>query len=37
VLYLNSIASRNENKGRADINQLIIQPKFNVSLPTIGF
>jgi hypothetical protein len=33
VLYLNSAASRNENKGRADVNQLNIQPKFNVSLP----
>ena len=32
VIYLNSVASRNENKGRADINQLNIQPKFNVSL-----
>ena len=32
VLYLNSVASRNENKSRADINQLNIQPKFNVSL-----
>src|SRR5512132_85409 len=33
VLYLNSVASRNENKSRADTNQLNIQPKFNVSLP----
>ena len=33
VIYLNSVASRNENRGRADINQLNIQPKFNVSLP----
>jgi hypothetical protein len=37
VLYLNSVASRNENKGRADINQLNIQPKFNVSLPDDWF
>ena len=37
VIYLNSVASRNENKGRADINQLNIQPKFNVSLPDDWF
>jgi hypothetical protein len=37
VLYLNSVASRNENKGRADISQLNIQPKFNVSLPDAWF
>ena len=37
VLYLNSVASRNENKGRADINQLNVQPKFNVSLPDDWF
>jgi hypothetical protein len=37
VLYLNSVASRNENKGRADVNQLNIQPKFNVSLPDDWF
>jgi hypothetical protein len=37
VLYLNSVASRNENKGRADISQLNIQPKFNVSLPDEWF
>jgi hypothetical protein len=37
VIYLNSIASRNENKGRSDINQLNIQPKLNVSLPDDWF
>ena len=37
VIYLNSVASRNQNKGRADINQLNIQPKFNVSLPDDWF
>jgi hypothetical protein len=37
VLYLNSVASRNENKGRADINQLNVQPKLNVSLPDDWF
>ena len=37
VIYLNSVASRNGNKGRADINQLNIQPKFNVSLPDDWF
>lgn len=37
IIYLNSVASRNENKGRADINQLNIQPKFNVSLPDDWF
>jgi hypothetical protein len=35
--YLNSVASRNENKGRADINQLNIQPKVNVALPDHWF
>jgi hypothetical protein len=37
VIYLNSGASRNENRGRAAINQLNIQPKFNVSLPDDWF
>lgn len=37
VIYLNSVASRNENSGRADINQLNIQPKVNVSLPDDWF
>ena len=37
VLYLNSVASRSENNGRADINQLNVQPKFNVSLPDDWF
>ena len=37
VIYLNSVASRNENKGRADINQLNIQPKLNVALPDDWF
>ena len=35
--YQNSIASRNHNKGRADINQLNIQPKLNVGLPSAWF
>jgi hypothetical protein len=37
MIYLNSVASRNKSKGRADINQLNIQPKFNVSLPDDWF
>ncbi|MBK8210175.1 MAG: hypothetical protein IPK78_09515 [Rhodospirillales bacterium] len=37
VIYLNSIASRNQNSGRADVNQLSIQPKFNVALPDDWF
>ena len=37
VIYLNSVASRDENQGRAAINQLNIQPKFNVSLPDDWF
>jgi hypothetical protein len=37
VRYLNSIASRNENKGRGNINQLDIQPKFNIGLPDAWF
>jgi hypothetical protein len=37
VIYLNSVGSRNHNKGRADLNQLNIQPKFNVSLPDDWF
>ena len=37
VFYLNSIASRDHNQGRADINQLNIQPKFNVHLPDQWF
>jgi hypothetical protein len=37
LIYLNSVASRNENKGRSDIDQLNIQPKFNVSLPDAWF
>lgn len=35
--YQNSIASRNQNKGRPDINQLNIQPKLNISLPSAWF
>jgi hypothetical protein len=35
--YQNSIASRDENKGRPDINQLSIQPKLNVNLPSKWF
>jgi hypothetical protein len=34
VRYQNSVSSRNQNKGRPDINQLNIQPKLNVSLPS---
>ena len=37
AIYQNSIASRNQNKGRPDINQLNIQPKFNVNLPSEWF
>ena len=37
AFYLNSVASRNHNKGRADINQLNIQPKFNLHLPDQWF
>jgi hypothetical protein len=37
LIYQNSIASRNQNKGRPDINQLNIQPKINVSLPNEWF
>lgn len=33
VIYLNSVASRDQNSGRADINQLNIQPKLNITLP----
>jgi hypothetical protein len=37
VIYVNSVASRNQNSGRANINQLNIQPKFNVALPDDWF
>jgi hypothetical protein len=37
IRYLNSIASRDENKGRANVNELDIQPKFNVGLPDTWF
>ena len=37
VIYLNSVASRDENKRRTDINQVNIQPKFNVALPDDWF
>jgi hypothetical protein len=37
IRYLNSIASRDENKGRANVNELDIQPKFNVGLPEAWF
>lgn len=37
LTYLNSVASRNQNSGRADINQLYIQPKVNVALPDDWF
>lgn len=35
--YQNSIASRNQDKRRTDINQLNIQPKLNVNLPRAWF
>lgn len=37
LIYQNSIASRNRNKGRPNINQLNIQPKINVNLPKAWF
>jgi hypothetical protein len=37
AIYLNSVASRDGNSGRADINQLKLQPKFNVGLPDHWF
>ena len=37
IRYLNSIASRNENKGRANVNELDIQPKLNIGLPDSWF
>jgi hypothetical protein len=37
VRYQNSIASRDQNRGRPDVNQLNIQPKLNVSLPNAWF
>ncbi len=37
VIYLNSVASRDENSDRPDINLLKIQPKFNVGLPDHWF
>lgn len=37
LIYLNSVASRNGNSGRADIDQLDIQPKFNVAFPDDWF
>ncbi len=37
VIYLNSVASRDENSDRPDINRLKIQPKFNVGLPDHWF
>ena len=33
MIYLNSVASRNENSGRPDISLMKIQPKLNVGLP----
>jgi hypothetical protein len=35
--YQNSIASRNQNSARSDVNQLNVQPKLNVSLPHAWF
>jgi hypothetical protein len=35
--YQNSIASRNHNKARPALNQLNVQPKLNVSLPSAWF
>ena len=37
LIYQNSIASRNHNKGRPDVNQLNVQPKLNVHLPSAWF
>jgi hypothetical protein len=37
AIYLNSVASRDGNSGRADINLLKLQPKFNVGLPDHWF
>ena len=37
AIYLNSVASRDENSGRTDINLLKLQPKFNVGLPDHWF
>ncbi len=37
VRYQRSIASRNQNKARPDINQLNVQPKLNVSLSSAWF
>lgn len=37
VTYLNSVASRNQNSRRSDINKLEIQPKINVTLPSDWF
>jgi hypothetical protein len=37
LIYQNSIASRNHNKGRPDINQLNVQPKLNIHLPGAWF
>lgn len=37
VTYVNSVASRNQNSRRSDINKLEIQPKINVTLPSDWF
>ena len=37
LIYLNSVASRNHNSGRTNINQLNIQPKLHVMLPDDWF
>ena len=37
LIYQNSIASRNHNKGRPDVNQLDVQPKLNIHLPSAWF
>jgi hypothetical protein len=37
VIYLNSVASRDGNSRRPDVNLLKIQPKFNVGLPDNWF
>jgi hypothetical protein len=37
VRYQNSVASRNHDKARSNVNQLNIQPKFNVNLPRAWF
>ncbi|MFO1035663.1 MAG: hypothetical protein U1E45_02350 [Geminicoccaceae bacterium] len=37
AIYLNSVASRQQNSSRTDINQLLFQPTLNISLPQDWF